>query len=293
MGIMVRTNLMIIKILSYSLLLSAAVGGLLSSSLLYTNGNLASVASAVLLPFNYSFSQAGMLHEAANMNVSSSPYWWVNSGGFIRVGNGTGGTPIGELPAHTSWRKLYSISNPVDTDNGYRPQNIFRLVGRSQWQDVMQTMYFKVEKTNLSASPNRNASNGILLFTRYTDGNNLYYAGIRVDGNAVIKKKKSGSYTTLGQKKIIPGVWNSKNTPNLLPQKTWIGIRTITKNEGNAVRVTMFTDVGKTGTWTEVLSVLDDGTRGGAALTAAGYGGVRTDFMDVSFDDYQLSEIPQ
>ncbi len=261
---------------------------------LFVSANAASVASAITLPYNYTFSQDGTLHEAGTIDESSSPYWWVNSGAYLKVANGSGATVMGELPALASWRTLYAKNNPIDTDNGYHPQNIFRLLTRTKLQDVTESAYFKIEKTNLSSSTNRNASNGLLLFSRYVDGNNLYYLGVRVDGIAVIKKKRNGTYSTLAQKKVFPGVWNVNTNPNLLPPKTWIGIKAVTKNEGNGVRLTLYTDVKKTGIWTEVLSVFDDGVASGSsAVTAAGYGGMRTDFMDVSFDDYKLTAIPK
>ena len=120
----------------------------------------------VVSPFYYPFNVNGVLEEAAKSNLSTSPYWWVSSGARFYVDGGVGETLQGQLPANDYWRLAYAASNPVDTDNGYRPQNIFRIVGRSLWGDFRQQIYFLIAADNLSASPNRNASNGVLLLNR-------------------------------------------------------------------------------------------------------------------------------
>lgn len=192
---------------------------------------------------------------------------------------------------YSKWRLAYARSNPIDTDNGYHPQNIFRLVLRSKWQNYTQQAYFRVDRHNASASPNRAASNGLLLFNRYQDGDNLYYAGVRVDGNAVIKKKKGGTYYTLASKKILPGTYDLTSTPTLIPKDMWIGLRSVVTNGvDGSVFLKLYTDIGKTGQWTLTAEAIDDGkSYGGAAIVSEGYGGIRTDFMDVSFNDYRMT----
>ena len=252
----------------------------------------ASPAAIVLSPFTYVFNVNGTLEEAGSMNDSTSPYWWVNSGAYLYLADGLGKTVAGELPTLNKWRVIYAASNPVDTDNGYHPQNIFRLVTRSKWQNFRQEAYFKIKRDNLSASTNRNSSNGLLLFDRYQDGNNLYYVGIRVDGAAVIKKKKNNSYYTLGYKKVFAGTYNKDSNPNLLPKNTWIGLRSETVNNPNgSVTIKLFMDNGRTGVWTQLLSVQDGGRGNGGAIITEGYGGIRTDFMDVEFDDYRATKL--
>src|SRR3989338_3479902 len=137
--------------------------------------------------FSYSFSVDGSLQESGSMDKSTSPFWWLNSGGLFILKDGLGMTIQGDLNAANKWNIAYASANPVDTDIGYRPQNIFRLVTKSKWQNFDQRVYFKITKLNMSESPNRNASNGFLLFNRYIDGDNLYYTGVRVDGSVVIK----------------------------------------------------------------------------------------------------------
>jgi hypothetical protein len=225
------------------------------------------------------------------MGDSSSPYFWVNSGAQMRLANGRGMTIQGDLPEGHPWRAIYAAANPLDTDNGKHPQNIFRLVGRSRWQNSQQEAYFKIAKDNLSASPNRDGHNGLLLFNRYQDSQSLYYTGIRVDGSVVIKKKLNGTYTTLGMKKIFPGTYNRMTNPNLLPHDTWIGLRSVVRTNANgSVTIQVYTDVSWKGIWTLALTAVDDGSSG-APITAAGYGGIRTDFMDVIFDSYRETEL--
>ena len=150
-----------------------------------------------------------------------------------------------------------------------------------------------ITNDQLSQSVNRDESNGLLVFSRYQDENDLYYAGVRVDGTAVIKKKWGGSYHTLAQKVILPGIYNRLTSPNLLPHNEWIGIRLDTKTiSSNAVKLTLYTDFGKTGTWKKVAEAIDDASNGiGPAITADGVCGIRTDFMDVLFSDFHLNSI--
>jgi len=260
-----------------------------------TNAQLASIAAAVNSPFHYAFSVNGTLSEAGSMDESSSSYWWLNSGGYFYLTNGIGETIQGDLPALNKWRVAYSISNPEDTDNGYHPQNIFRLVSRSKWQNFQQEAYLQIERDQLSSSPNRNASNGLLLFNRYQDSATLYYTGIRVDGYAVIKKKINGVYYTMAYNPIVTGVapYNRDANPNLLPKNIWIGLRSQVKtNSDGTVSVKLYMDRGKTGNWTLVAQATDNGkSYGGAPILNAGFGGIRTDFMDVQMDDYQMTSL--
>jgi hypothetical protein len=242
--------------------------------------------------FSDSFDSSGTIEEAGAMTESSSPSWWVNSGGRFTESGGYGHTIQGDLPADDHWRTAYAQANPVDTDDGYHPQNIFRFVLRSRWRDFDQQVYFRINRVNLSASPNRNASNGVLLFNRYQlDGQTLYYAGVRVDGAAVIKKKVTGTYTTLAYRGIFPGygTYNVANNPNLIPQDQWIGLRTVVvTNVDGSVNVQLLLDRGSG--WEVVLDAIDTGASGGAPISVDGYGGIRSDFMDVDFDSYSIAQ---
>ncbi len=253
---------------------------------------LAASALTVASPFSYNFTIDSSIAESSSESGSTSGYWWVNSGGKFSTNEGRGKTVQGSLPANDPWRTLYANNNPLDTDNGYHPQNIFRLVGRSTWNDVRQQVYFKIAADNLSTSPNRNQSNGLLLFNRYKGSQTLYYTGIRVDGYAVIKKKLNGVYSTLALVKIFPGTYNNLTSPNLLPKNVWLGLRSevVDKADGT-VSIKVYTDKNWTGNWTLVAEAVDDGVKYGPVISGSGFGGMRTDFMDVIFDQYKIEEL--
>src|SRR6185369_4786389 len=98
--------------------------------------------ATVLSPFVYSFNVSGALQEAGSIDQSTSPYWWVNSGGTLLMQSGVGETMQGDDPATDKWHQLYAKSNPVDTDTGAHPQNLFRLVTRSMWENVQEQAQF-------------------------------------------------------------------------------------------------------------------------------------------------------
>lgn len=241
-------------------------------------------------PFHYTFNDDGILRESGEIEESSSQYFWLNSGGELRISNGTGKTLHGALPRNSGWRTAYNLSNPIDTDEGYHPQNIFRLLTRSKWENFQQEIYFKVNGINLSESSQRDISNGVLLLSRYQDEGSVYYAGIRVDGHAIIKKKVDGKYYTLAEKPFYKGIYNRDTKPNLIPKEKWIGLRSVidTGMDGT-VNIQLFIDKDKTGEWTLVVEAVDDDKfHGIAPITNEGYAGIRSDFMDVEFDNYIL-----
>jgi hypothetical protein len=244
--------------------------------------------------FYYIFNVDERLEETDTMEKSPSPYWWVNSGGYIDMEESVGKTPQKAEPEDSRWRALYEDDNPEDTENGAYPQNVFRLVTKSKWQDFSEEAYFRILNYNSSDSPNRNISNGILLLSRYIDEDNVYYAGLRVDGNAVIKKKIDGEYYTMAEMKIeeLPD-YNNSSRPIVLPRNTWIGLRSEIQNvKDDGVSIRLFTDIGKTGMWKLVAHAVDNGeVFGGPAIYEEGHAGIRTDFMDVEFSDYANEEI--
>ena len=250
----------------------------------------AATAAVVTSPFTYTFNTPGTLYESGNMGETSSPYWWLNSGAKMILSNGTGKTVQGNLLLSDKWRLIYLSSNPLDTDNGYHPQNIFRMITRSKWKNIQESVYFKINKDQLSSSPNRDAYNGLLLMSRYQDGQSLYYSGIRVDGKAIIKKKLNGQYYTLASKQIFPGTYNRASKPSLLPKNKWIGLKTQITNVPNGVNVKLYMDENKTGNWVLVLDANDTGNYG-APISNEGYAGIRTDFMDVEFDDFKIVNV--
>ena len=252
----------------------------------------ATTTAFVSSPFIYTFNTNEILHEAQAMEKSSSPYFWLDSGGIMYFQNGIGSTAQGELPETSPWHNAYEKNNPVDTDGGAHPQNIFRLVTRSLWEDFTQEAYVRITVLNLSESPNRNESNGIFLFNRYADGDDLYYAGIRVDGDAVIKKKQNGVYLTLAETRIFPGgTYDRERNPDLLPENVWIGLKSLVRTEQSGeVVLDLLIDRYGSGRWELALQAIDNGLSTGPVIAKEGYAGLRTDFMDVEFRGYRLTE---
>lgn len=251
-------------------------------------------AAPVRSPFIYTFNTGGSLNEAGSMDKSTSPYWWLDSGGELLLQSGTGATMQGDTPQSDRWHDEYADSNPVDTDNGLHPQNIFRLVSRSDsWSDVAVQSGFFITKDNFSASPNRNSSNGLLLFSRYKDSQTLYYAGIRVDGTAVIKRKYKGNYYTLGQEPVLPGIYHGDvDDKNLLPHGAWIYLRSETRtNVDGSVSISLYMRPDAQEKWTLLLSARDMGQGGDPQIAGPGAVGIRTDFMDVKFVAFRAEEL--
>jgi hypothetical protein len=237
--------------------------------------------------FTEDFTAPLTVEESWPMSKSGNTNWWVSSGAYLYFENGTGKTVVGNLPSSNSWVARFAAANATDTDNGTRPQNIFRLVLKKTAKNFTQSAYYRITQYEVSPSSNRNASNGILLFNRYQDDMNLYYTGVRVDGQVVVKKKLAGTYTTLATSKLFDGQYDIQSNPNLIPLNTWIGVKSeVSTDSKGLVHIKVYTDVGKTGVWTLATEAIDDGKTYGSAITNAGNGGIRTDFMDVEFDNY-------
>jgi hypothetical protein len=244
--------------------------------------------------FVYSFNAPGVLQESGSMDTTSSPYFWLSSGGELATGNYVGETMQGDDTVGDYWQTLYEKNNPLDTDNGIHPQNLFRLVTRSFWSDFSEQAGFYIVKDNFSASPNRNASNGLFFMSRYQDQYTLYYAGVRVDGTAVIKKKYHGTYYTMAHAHIFPGTYSGwQDAVNLLPHGEWIQLKnTAVTNADGSVTLTLFMMLPGSTSWGKLLSAADTGQYAGTpAILGPGYAGIRTDFMDVEFNNFRLASI--
>lgn len=239
--------------------------------------------------FSEDFSETFSIEETGSFTDIAHKDWWVSSGAFLQSEQGIGKTLHAELPSLSLWRMLYRISNPTDTDNGFHPQNIFRAITRTQWVDHEQELLFRIDRAHISDSSNRNQTNGVFLMGRYHDKNNVYYAGVRADGHAVIKKKLNGKYTTLAYVRVFPGTYDRATHNFLLPVNSWIGLKTIITNTPEGwVRLQLFIDASNSGNWQSIADVTDRTAPENNLLSQKGSSGIRTDFMDVSFDAYRV-----
>lgn len=246
--------------------------------------------TTITLPWNYAFSSPGTLNQTATVSQSGSPYWWVAGGGQLQVISGLGQSLQGNISSLNRWSSTYKLSNPFETDKGLHPQNVFLMFSRTPQLNIDQTVSVKINRDNLNTLSNRKPWNGIFLMSRWLDNNNYYYAGIRHDGNAIIKKKVNGIYYTLAQKQILPGVYNATSNPNLLPKNVWIKMRSVTYTDtatGN-VHVKLYTDQNQSGNWVLSLETVDNGSKG-VKVNSQGLLGLKSDFMDISMDNYNLS----
>lgn len=251
------------------------------------------VASGAAMVDDFDQPTPSTIYEIGSMADSVDSKWWLSSGAQMTRTGRILSSIQGQLANSNRFRILYANSNPIDTDNGYRPQNLLRLVTQVKFKNFNQQVFFNIQNINTSNSPNRNQSNGIFFFNRYQDGKTLYYVGIRVDGKAVIKKKFAGEYTTLKSADVYPGSYQHDLQPNLLPTHRWIGIRSEVVNlSNNSVLITMYINDSHLGTgWNKILEVEDSGQDGDTIMNE-GYAGIRSDFMDVNFDAYAAIENP-
>ncbi len=251
----------------------------------------ATVACGASLVDNFDYATPSVITEKSDRKDSNNANWWLSSGAYVQSANGYLHTVQGKLKSTDRFRGLYAASNPTDTDNGYYPQNLLRLVTQAKFTNFSQQVFFNISQINQSSSPNRNQSNGVFFFHRYQDSNNLYYVGIRVDGYAVVKKKIAGHYSFLKSVVVYPGQYHPVTQPNLLPIHRWIGIKTeLASNVRNGVDIILYLNDPQFGSgWTKILQVEDNGANG-ERIMHEGYAGIRSDFMDVSFDAYEAVE---
>lgn len=240
----------------------------------------------------YTFNSPGTLFEAGSMSESWSRYYWLNSGGKMLFDGAVGMTAQGPLASIDFWRGLYGRSNPLDTGDGYYPQNLFRLVTRATYGDIAQSVSFNIKKINTTNTPNRDGYSGILLMSRYVaDGQTLYYAGLRQDGSATIKKKYQGRYTTLALTPVFSGSYNKSSNPNLIPMNQWMDLKSVVTNENGGVRIDLYLDRRDGRGLVKIATALDNATGGTPAITGSAHAGIRTDYMDVTFDNHRIESL--
>lgn len=268
------------------LALVAALGAVAASVLGAPN------AAAASPDFLYTFNSPGTLRETGSMAESWSPYFYLNSGAYLVIENGVGATVHGALDALDPFRLLYLAANPLDTENGFYPQNLFRLVTKGSWESSAVSLSFIINRHTLTDTPNRDGYSGVLLFSRYLDGDNLYYAGVRDDGKAVIKKKIGGAYHTLASVQIfgVAGKYDREKVPSLLPQEAWTGLRFETRNRPDgSVYLRLLLDRENDGSFISILSAVDSEV--GDAPILSGHSGVRTDYLEARFENFRVKNL--
>ena len=250
------------------------------------------------------FDRQGVIKEAHSISGSLDQNWWVSSGGYLYLNNGTASTIQGTLPQNDTFRINYSLSKgSEDTDNGYRPQNIFRLVNRNIWAgNYTAEVYFKYSKYNnnttgiaVAIDKKLGADNGVSLMVNNQNGDNLYYVGLRADGFAGIKKKMDSDYSELQNPvKVFPGVY--KHYDNLIPQDKWIGLRAVVEQRHDApsgkdqIYIALYIDEkgdGSSSSWKYVTSYVDQNSST-SPIFKQGHTGIRTDFMDTQFKNFKV-----
>jgi hypothetical protein len=63
-----------------------------------------------------------------------------------------------------------------------------------------------------------------------------------VDGTVVIKKKWRGTYYPMGQTRVVTGIYDRWNRPNLLPPNRWIGIKSRVYDGSGGVHIELSID---------------------------------------------------
>jgi hypothetical protein len=257
----------------------------------YSQYNLTAKPAEASGSLSYQFSTDGRLYEASTMSESSSPYWWLNSGAYLDISGGVGKTVQGSLPSADKYRLEYFSSDTVSTDNGYHPQNIFSLYTRQKWGSSDQQVYVKINAVNLSNTANRYPWNAVSLVSRKQDNGDFYYVELRMDGYGAVKKRAAGINYTLSSLKLFPGTYSSTTNPNLIPKSTLIGIRQKTTTLSNGtVQVQLFADTAGNGSWKLVAEANDNGSKG-RIISAQGYSGLLSDFMDLQIDNFKINDI--
>ena len=221
------------------------------------------------------YSGNGDIVEESPAIENTHAIWWLQSGGYIENIDGVWRSIQGELSSHDKWRKIYLRKNPLDSDNGYRPQNILRLFSDQGFLAPEQDVSIHITRDNISESPNRNASSGIFLISKFLDQDNFYLAGITRDGTAVVKKKLNGKYIILAENKIM----------ETFPESMTISLKCSLHHAGSALTIRLYGKLDGGGDWQLLADAVDNSPHGGKGLA-----GLRSDFFDTEFSEYQITE---
>jgi hypothetical protein len=83
----------------------------------------------------------------------------------------------------------------------------------------------------------------------------------------------------------------SKSRSHLLPKNKWIGLKTEIQNVGGGkVEIKLYIKQKKN--WVLAAEAQDEpGKNGEDVISGEGYAGIRTDFMDVEFDKFRITDL--
>lgn len=237
---------------------------------------------AIVLPFTEKFFST--VDETSDPNNSNSYDWQLTSGGYYDLNKGVLRVNQVDLPSDHKWAKAYATN--VDAEGGAHPENIARIISRqSDFQNFTLSSTFQINRVSLSDSPNRTGDKGLFHMVKYNSQDDLYYCGIRLDGDAVIKRKAGSVYSTLAQIKWWPGEYDKTTHPCLIPVGVTIGLKTIVKSINGVTSLTFFVTEPGTTRYIPVLTVSDNYP----ALSGPGKIGFRGDFLSWQLDDISIT----
>lgn len=245
---------------------------LLVPLLVATGATVMSTRPARPEPWHPGFAERGLVtnewayrnREDARAHLSSD--WWVTSGSlFADQGTGTGGAVDGGSPGPDSREHTGSA--------------VFRAVSRRRdFADVRYTVELRVDRFGTTGRTGSRAFDGLHLFLRYHDHDDLYAVSVcRRDGQVVMKRKArtpggDAHYTTLAA------------APGSCAAGRWYRFGVSCRNTPAGVRLVLHRGHRR------LLTTTDDGSAGIAPLTSPGAVGLRADNVD--FRIRNVSAVP-
>lgn len=181
------------------------------------------------------------------------------------------------------WTGIPDDATPNATSSDGTNSAVFRLTSRrNDFKDVL--ISFSMLNQGLSATPTTPAVSwdGLHIFLRYQSEVSLYYASInRRDNKVVIKKKVPGGSSNGGTYHDLSGY-----APYTVPYGSWQSVRASIQNAPDgSVAIKLYSGS------TLLVSATDNGTVGGAPITAAGKVGLRADNANLKFEDFAVAAL--
>lgn len=232
--------------------------------------------------------------NSGESGIAASSIWNMTSGSLFAQGN-TGWTGIPDS---------CSGGDPNINSSNCTNSDVFRLNTKQFFSgDVKVSMRLRQNTDIHSASCSTSDScwHGTHIWLRYQSQYNLYYASInRADGNIVIKRKvpcgpdNSGTYITLASvyHNWTVGSWRQYSTSATTNADGSVTIR-VYDDSSSSSPVATGTDVGGNNpNWSASCTTPGHGSSAAyAPITSSGAVGVRGDYANFNFDDFQVSSV--